>query len=336
MALLTVSGSPHIHGDWTVRQIMFSVVYALIPAFLVSIYFFGAQALVLTAISVASCLLFEFLIQKYLLKGEVTITDGSAVVTGILLAFNVPSNLPIWILVIGAFIAIGISKMAFGGLGHNIFNPALVGRVFLLISFPVHMTTWPVPRPLFARHLPEAITGPTTLGIIKEGIKAGKTIPELSSQIPGYVSDLLGNHGGSLGEVSAVALILGAIFLFARRIITWHIPVAYLASVIVFTGILWLINPMIYMNPLIHLITGGLMLGVFFMATDMVTSPMSAWGMIIFGLGCGIITILIRVWGSYPEGVSFAILIMNAFVPLINRAFKPRRFGRRVIMVTDK
>jgi electron transport complex protein RnfD len=336
MALLTISGSPHIHGDLTVRQIMFSVVYALIPAFLASIYFFGAQALFLTVISVASCLLFEFLIQKYLLKGEVTITDGSAIVTGILLAFNVPANLPVWILIIGALIAIGISKMAFGGLGHNIFNPALVGRVFLLISFPVHMTTWPVPRPLFARHLPEAVTGATTLGIIKEGIKSGETIPELSSKIPGYISDLLGNHGGSLGEVSAVALILGAVFLFARRIITWHIPAAYLASVIVFTGILWLIDPMIYMNPLIHLITGGLMLGVFFMATDMVTSPMSSWGMIVFGVGCGIITILIRVWGSYPEGVSFAILIMNAFVPLINRAFKPKRFGRRVIMVTDK
>jgi electron transport complex protein RnfD len=311
---------------------MFNVVYALIPAFLVSVYFFGVQALLLTVISVASCLLFEFIIQKYLLKGEVTITNGSAVVTGILLAFNVPSNLPVWILVTGALIAVGISKMAFGGLGHNIFNPALVGRVFLLISFPVHMTTWPIPQPLFAHHLPEALTGPTTLGIIKEGVKAGKTILELTSQVPGYINDLLGNHGGSLGEVSAIALIIGAIYLFARKIITWHIPVAYLGAVILFTGILWLINPMSYMNPLIHLITGGLMLGVFFMATDMVTSPMSSWGMIIFGLGCGIITILIRVWGSYPEGVSFAILIMNAFVPLINRAFKQERFGRRVLI----
>lgn len=328
MAVLTISGSPHIHSGQSVQKIMFGVVYALIPAFLVSIYFFGYQALILTLISVAACMLFEYLIQKFLLKGEITITDGSAVVTGILLAFNVPSNLPVWMLIVGALIAIGVGKMAFGGLGKNIFNPALVGRVFLLISFPVNMTTWPVPNPLFAPHLTDAITGPTTLGILKEGLKAGKTVAELTSQMPDYISELLGNRGGSLGEVSAIALILGAIYLLFRKIITWHVPVAYLGAVILFSGLLWLIDPTIYVDPLFHIITGGMLLGVFFMATDLVSSPMSAGGMLIFGAGCGIITVLIRIWGSYPEGVSFAILIMNGFVPLINKAFKPQKFGK--------
>jgi len=309
---------------------MLGVVYAMIPALLVSIYVFGLDALKVTVVSVAACMLFEFLIQKYLLKGSTSITDGSAIVTGILLAFNVPSNLPIWIIIIGAFVAIGIGKMSFGGLGKNIFNPALVGRVFLLLSFPVQMTSWPIAKPMFAQSVTDAVTGPTALGVLKEGLDAGKTVDQITAELPSYVESLLGVMGGSLGEISALALIIGAVYMLIRKIITWHIPVSYLGTVVIFAGILWLINPEMYVNPLFHLVTGGMMLGVFFMATDMVSSPMSAKGMLIFGFGCGLITMLIRVWGAYPEGVSFAILIMNAFVPLINIGFKPKRFGEKI------
>jgi len=330
MSLLTISGSPHVHGSNDVKKIMLGVVYAMIPALLVSIYVFGLDALKVTVVSVAACMLFEFLIQKYLLKGSTSITDGSAIVTGILLAFNVPSNLPIWIIIIGAFVAIGIGKMSFGGLGKNIFNPALVGRVFLLLSFPVQMTSWPIPKPLFAQSVTDAVTGPTALSVLKEGLDAGKTVDQLTAELPTYVESLLGVMGGSLGEISALALVIGAIYMLFRKIVSWHIPVSYLGTVVIFAGILWLINPEIYVNPLFHLVTGGMMLGVFFMATDMVSSPMSAKGMLIFGFGCGLITMLIRVWGAYPEGVSFAILIMNAFVPLINIGFKPKRFGEKI------
>lgn len=330
MSLLKISGSPHVHGDNSVKGVMYGVIYAMIPAMLASIYFFGLDSLRVMLISVAACLLFEYLVQKFLLKCEITITDGSAIITGILLAFNVPSNLPVFIIIIGAFVSIVIAKMSFGGLGKNIFNPALVGRVFLLMSFPVEMTSWPLPKPLFSDTVLDAVTGPTPLGILKDGLDRGMTVSELTSQLPTYVTELLGNQGGSLGEVSAVALLIGAVYMLLRRIITWHIPVAYLGSVIVFSGILWLINPELYINPLFHLVTGGMILGVFYMATDMVSTPMAPKGMIIFGLGAGIITMLIRIWGSYPEGVSFAILIMNAFVPLIDKGFKPKRFGELV------
>ncbi|MCD4684058.1 MAG: RnfABCDGE type electron transport complex subunit D [Bacteroidales bacterium] len=331
MNLLRVSGSPHVHTDESVKKIMYGVIYAMIPALLVSIYFFGLDAVRVTLISVVACLVVEALVQKYLLKTVVTITDGSAIITGILLAFNVPSNLPWWIIVIGAIVAIGIGKMSFGGLGKNIFNPALVGRVFLLISFPVQMTSWPVPKALFGEKLTDAITGPTPLGIMKEGLGAGKTVQDIMPEIPNYIENLMtGFQGGSLGEVSAFALILGAIYMLIRKIITWHTPMAYIGSVVIFSGILWLVDPTMYVDPLFHLVTGGMLLGVFFMATDMVSSPMSAKGQLIFGAGAGILTILIRVFGAYPEGVSFAILIMNAFVPLIDRGFKPKRFGEIV------
>ena len=330
MGLLTISGSPHVHGDMSVKKIMYGVVYAMIPAILVSVYFFGLDALRVILISVAACLFFEWFIQKYIIKGPITIDDGSAVVAGVLLAFNVPANLPVWIILIGAFVTIGIAKMSFGGLGKNPFNPALVGRIFLLISFPVQMTTWPIPKPLFQSGLTDAITGPTPLGFVKEGLKTGKTVPELMEQVPSYMQELVGDTGGSLGEISAIALVLGALYMLYRRIITWEIPVSYLLSVFVFTGILWLIDPTIYINPLFHLIAGGLMLGVFYMATDMVSSPMSSKGQLVFGVGCGLITVIIRIWGAYPEGVAFAILIMNAFAPLINRVFKPKRFGEVV------
>jgi electron transport complex protein RnfD len=331
MNLLRVSGSPHVHTDNSVKAIMYGVIYAMIPALLVSIWFFGLDAIRVTLISVLACVLVEYLIQKYLLKTPVSISDGSAIITGILLAFNVPSNLPWWIIIIGAIVSIGIGKMSFGGIGKNIFNPALVGRVFLLISFPVQMTTWPVPKPLIGERITDAITGPTPLGIMKEGLGAGKTVQEIMPDIPNYVENLMtGFQGGSLGEVSAFALIIGAIYMLFRKIITWHTPAAYIGSVVIFSGILWLVDPTQYVDPLFHLVTGGMMLGVFYMATDMVSSPMSGKGQLIFGVGAGILTILIRVFGAYPEGVSFAILIMNAFVPLIDRAFKPARFGEVV------
>lgn len=331
MGLLTVSGSPHVHGDLSVKKIMYGVVYAMVPAMLVSVYFFGLDALRIILISVLACLFFEWAIQKYIIKGPITIDDGSAVVAGVLLAFNVPANLPGWILIIGAFVTIGIAKMSFGGLGKNPFNPALVGRIFLLISFPVQMTSWPIPKPIFEGGLTDAITGPTPLGYLKEELGRGKSVQEImqSPEIPGYMQQLIG-ESGSLGEISAIALILGAAYMLYRRIITWHIPASYLGSVLAFTGILWLIDPSLYVNPLFHLVAGGLMLGVFYMATDMVSSPMSPRGQLIFGLGCGIITVVIRVWGAYPEGVAFAILIMNAFAPLINNALKPKRFGEVV------
>lgn len=326
MNLLTVSGSPHVYTDSSVRRIMWGVVISLIPAMLVSFWYFGLGAIVITLTAVVFCVLFEFLIQKYILKEQPTVMDGSAVITGVLLAFNVPSSLPVWQMIIGCLVAIGIAKMSYGGLGKNPFNPALVGRVFLLISFPVDMTSWPLP---IANRLvlTDAITGPTTLGIVKEGIANGETVSQLYSKLPDYTQMFMGNIGGSLGEVSAIALIIGGMYMLYKKIITWHIPVSYLLSVFIFTGALYLINPEIYIDPLFHLLAGGLMLGAIYMATDMVTSPMTYKGMLIFGLGCGILTVLIRIFGAYPEGVSFAILIMNACVPLINRGFKPKRFG---------
>jgi electron transport complex protein RnfD len=307
---------------------MYQVVYAMVPAMLAWVYFFGLDALRVIVISSLACMFFEWLIQKYLIKGPITITDGSALVTGVLLAFNVPSNIPIWILIIGAFISIGMAKMSFGGLGKNPFNPALVGRIFLLISFPVQMTTWPEPRALFGNlpAYPDAMGGATPLAFIKEGIKTSP-IPDLMTKMPEMILDFIGYAGG---EVSAAALLLGAAYMLFKKVITWHIPFTYLGTVVIFTGILWLVDPDLYADPLFHVLSGGLILGAFFMATDMVSSPISPWAQIIFGIGCGLITILIRLWGAYPEGVAFAILIMNAFTPLLNRWVKPKRFGETI------
>lgn len=322
-----LSGAPHVHGPESVTKIMWGVVIALIPAFLVSVYFFGMSALLLTIVTVASCLVFEYLINKIFFKKPCTLGDGSAMITGLLLAFNLPANLPLWMAVVGSLIAIGVAKWAYGGLGANPFNPALVGRVFMLISFPAAMTSWPKPTPLFSSSAIDAATGPTPLGIAKEGLNAGQTVDQIMSQLPAYSDMAFGHMAGSLGEVSAIALIIGGIFMLARKIITWHIPVAFLGSAFIFSSLLWGFNPDQYMDPVFHLLTGGMMLGAIFMATDMVTSPMTNKGKIIFGLGCGILTILIRTFGAYPEGVSFAILIMNALVPLINRACTPKRFA---------
>ena len=324
MSNFTISPSPHVHGGDSIEKNMYGVLIALVPTFIFSIVFFGLGAILVTLTSVAACLVFEYVIQKYLMKQRPTIWDGSAIITGVLLAFNLPSSLPLWIVVIGALVAIGIGKMSFGGLGNNIFNPALVGRVFLLISFPVQMTTWPVPNGFATA---DAVTGATPLALVKEAVKNGQAVGDTLSLVGITTGNLiLGNIGGSLGEVAAIGLLLGFAYMLIRKIISWHIPVAIFATVIVFSGILNLADPAQFADPVFHLFTGGLMLGAIFMATDYVTSPMTHKGMLIYGVGIGLLTVIFRVFGAYPEGMSFAILIMNGFTPLINRYCKPRRF----------
>ncbi len=318
MNLLNISGSPHVHSDESTKKIMWRVNMAMVPMLLCGIAYFGLNALLISLVSVACCCLFQWLIEKYLLKVPTTVCDGSAVVTGLLLAFNVPATADmIWLVAIGALVAIGVGKMTFGGLGKNPFNPALVGRVFLLISFPVQMTTWPTVGKWFPMSL-DTTTGATPLGIFKEsGL----------SDMPGLMDAFLGHIGGSFGEVSAIAILIGAIYLLWRKVISWHIPVAFIGTAFIFSGILWLVNPEQFLNPVMTIFTGGIMLGACFMATDMVTSPMSKTGQLIFGFGCGLLTVIIRNWGAYPEGVSFAILLMNAITPLLNRWCKPARFA---------
>lgn len=328
--LLTISPSPHIHSGDSVNKIMFSVILALLPAFVWSVVMFGLDAVRVTLLAVAACVAFEFLIQKYILQKAPQITDGSAVLTGVLLAFNVPASIPSWMIIVGALVAIGIAKMPYGGLGNNPFNPALVGRVFMLISFPVQMTTWPAPGSADV----DAVTTATPLALLKEGIRNGEPVADILKTLPSNVDLFMGNIPGSLGEISAAALLIGGIFLLIRKVITWHIPVSVMAGVVLFSGIFWMMDPARYADPLFHLMTGGVILGAFYMATDMVTSPMNPKGQLIFGLGIGILTMLIRLWGAYPEGVSFAILIMNALVPLLNRFVKPRRFGELTVQPT--
>ncbi len=316
---LIVSPSPHIHGDLSTRRLMLDVVIAQLPSLAVSVWVFGPRVLAVTALSVGCCVLFEYLIQRFMLRGPLSVDNMSAVVTGMLLAFNLPSTLPLGIVAIGALVAIGVGKMTFGGLGKNPFNPALVGRVFLLLSFPAAMTTFP--------GVADAATGATPLSVLKGVFASGGSVQEAFAAV-GYGDLLIGLRGGSFGEVSSSALLAGFAWLLYRRVITWHIPVAVIGTIALFTGILWAVDPSRFMSPLFHVLTGGALLGAIFMATDYVTSPMTKRGMIIFGAGIGVITVLIRIWGSYPEGMSFAILIMNAFVPLIDKYVAPRRFGR--------
>lgn len=334
MGKIIVSLSPHAHGTDSVEKNMYGVLIALIPALIASLYFFGLGAAVVLCTSVLACVCFEWLIAKFILKRErTTITDGSAILTGLLLGFNLPSNLPIWIIIIGALVAIGIGKMTFGGLGNNPFNPALVGRCFLLVSFPAQMTSWPVAGQL-GSYL-DATTGATPLAIMKQAIKSGN--PDVLGQLPDSFSLLLGNHSsqladgslmgsGTAGEICAIALLIGLAYMLWKKIITWHIPVSIIGTVFVFSGLLHLASP-VYANPVDVILAGGLMLGAIFMATDYVTSPMTAKGQIIYGVAIGFLTVVIRNWGSYPEGMSFAILIMNGFTPLINTYIKPKRFG---------
>ena len=326
MGKLVVSLSPHAHGNDTVERNMFGVVIALVPALLVSFLYFGLGSAVVCLTSVAACVFFEWAISKYMLKQEPTLTDGSAIVTGLLLGMNLPSNLPLWIIIIGALVAIGVGKMTFGGLGHNPFNPALVGRCFLLVSFPAQMTSWPVIGQL--TKYADATTGATPLSLMKTAIKTND--PSVLNQVPDAMHLLLGNTptggAGTIGEVCALALIIGLCFMLWRKIITWHIPVSIIATVFVFSGLLHLANP-VYADPLTEILSGGLMLGAIFMATDYVTSPMTHKGQVLYGVLIGFLTVVIRNWGSYPEGMSFAILIMNGFTPLINYYIKPKHYG---------
>lgn len=322
MNKLNVSLSPHVHSGASVQGCMRDVLIALVPALIVSFCFFGIGALVVTLTSVAACVLFEYLIQKFLLKTTPRICDLSAVLTGVLLAFNVPSNLPVWVIIIGALVAIGVGKMAFGGLGCNIFNPALVGRVFLLIAYPVQMTTWPNSGEM--GYL-DAETGATPLALFSQWFIA--ETPEAKAmiweQLPSSMEMLIGQTGGSLGEVSAIALLIGFVYMLIRKTITWHIPVSVLGAAFIMS----LICGYNIEGSMMQLLTGGMMLGAIYMATDYVSSPMTHKGMLIYGACIGALTILIRRFGAYPEGMSFAILIMNAFTPLINTYVKPTRFG---------
>ncbi len=330
MGKLIVSLSPHAHSNDSVEKNMYGVIIALVPALLASFYFFGLGSVVVCATSVAACVLFEWAIQKFIMKQEPRITDGSAILTGLLLGFNLPSNLPIWIIIIGALVAIGVGKMSFGGLGCNPFNPALVGRCFLLVSFPVQMTSWPVAGQ-YGAYL-DAETGATPLSLFKRIAKGDTTAIE---QMPNAMDLLLGNPenglgAGTIGEVCALALLIGLAYMLWKKIITWHIPVSIIGTVAVFSGLMWLCDSTHYVNPIYEILTGGLLLGAIFMATDYVTSPMSSKGQIIYGVCIGVLTVCIRNWGAYPEGMSFAILIMNAFTPLINTYVKPKRYGEVV------
>jgi len=330
MKKLLVSPAPHIHGPQTTKSLMRDVIIALVPSLLVSIYFFGFSAIKLALVGVVTCVAVEYVIQKYLIKSTVTIGDYSAAVTGLLLALNLPPNSPWWLMLIGSIVAIGVAKLTFGGLGQNLFNPALVGRVFLLVSFPVLMTDWTIPASWFREGI-DASSGATALSIVKEGLAQGLSLEQIfQTHNFSYMQMLFSKIGGSVGEVSALALLIGFAYLLYRRVISAHIPLSIILTVALFTGIFWVINPEQYTDPLFNILSGGILLGSIYMATDYVTSPMSKKGMILYGVGIGIITVLIRYFGSYPEGISFAILIMNAFVPLINKFMKPAYFGKEV------
>ena len=320
MDRLIVSPSPHLHTKTSTKSLMRDVVIALIPAVVVSVLFYGLSELLVLGVSVASCVLLEYLITKFLLKGKCTIGDWSAVITGLLLALNLPATTPWWVVFVGAVVAIGVAKMTFGGLGQNLFNPALVGRVFLLISFPTYMTDWAKPAGFVSSAAVDAFTGATPLGMAKGGAGLVASLD--------YCDMLFVNIGGSMGEISVIALLIGFVYMLVRRVIKPYITISIWVTVAVFSGIFWAINPEVYTDPAFNLLTGGLMLGSIFMATDYVTSPMSNWGGVIFGVGIGVITMLIRYFGAYPEGVSFAILIMNSVVPLINKWCHAKKYGR--------
>jgi electron transport complex protein RnfD len=319
---LVVSVSPHVRGDETVGRIMWTVNLALLPAFIMSVYYFGPLAAYVTGLCILAAVLSEH-IYMVSLKKPTTIGDGSAFLTGLLLGLNLPPSVPFYIPIVGSFVAIIITKLLFGGIGYNVFNPALIGRAFLLISFPKLMTIWSAPTAKFVAM--DAMTTATPLGILKEeGLV--KLMEIFGDKTDLYMSLLMGNRAGSLGETSVIALLIGAAILFYRGYITWHVPVPFLATV----GLMaWAFGGEGYFtgDPIIHLLSGGLILGAFFMATDYVTCPSIRKGQIIFGIGCGVITMLIRLKGGFPEGVMFAILLMNCFAPLIDRSFKPKMFG---------
>jgi len=304
-----LSSSPHIAKGEDVPQIMRSVIYALLPAAIFGIYIFGWRVLFMMVVGVLAAILTEA-ITNWGMKKPQTISDGSAAVTGLLLVLTLPPSLPYWMIIVGAVVAIFIGKQIFGGLGYNIFNPALLGRAFLQASFPIPMTTWTTPKTI------DAITTATPLG----SFKFEKTLTP-------YFDLFMGNVGGCVGETSALLIMVGGFFLIIKKYADWRIPISYLLSVVVFGGVFWLLDPARYPDPVFHLFSGGLMLGAFFMATDMVTSPITPKGRWIFGIGAGIFLVVIRLFGGLPEGVMYSILLMNAFTPLINRYTKPQFFG---------
>ena len=310
--LLTVSSPPHIFGNDTIKSRMRDVLIALSPAFLFGVFHYGVQAFITTALAVVSALLAEYLFQKIAGK-PVTVNDYSAAITGLLLAFNLPPDVPFWLPIVGSFFAIIVVKQFFGGLGSNFINPALAARAFLLASFPVHMTNW-----TFA---PDSVTGATYLAIIRED-------PNFVPEMADYMALLFGRIGGCIGETSAVALIVGGIYLLIRRVINWRIPVFYLGSFVVF-ALIFGRDGFLSVNILFEILAGGLIMGAFFMATDYATAPISPAGKIVMGIGCGFLTVVIRFFGGYPEGVSYAIIIMNLFVPLIDKYVRPRVYGKR-------
>lgn len=307
---LIVCVSPHLHKDESITKIMWMVVISLMPAGLAGVFIFGMNALRVILVGIISAVIAEGFLQL-LTRRKITILDGSAFLTGLLLAYNLPPNVPLWLPIAGSFFSIAIGKQVFGGLGQNIFNPALAGRVFLMASWPKYMTT-------FTKSLNyDAVTSATPLALIKEG----KVLENLS-----YWDLFLGKRGGCIGEVCILALIVGALFLLYKGYISWHIPLTYIATVGLFTYIFGT-KGLLSGDWLFHILTGGLILGAFFMATDYVTSPLTRKGQIIFGIGCGLITAIIRLWGGYPEGVSYAILMMNAAAPIIDRYTKNRIYG---------
>lgn len=322
MDKLLVSPNPHLHSKTTTKVLMRDVVIALMPAVIVSVVFYGWKELLVLAVSVLSCVIVEWAVTRYMLKKPSTIGDLSAVVTGILLALNLPYTTPWWIVFIGAVVAVGVAKMTFGGLGQNVFNPALVGRVFLLISFPAAMTHWEIPKGLFGV---DAVSGATPLGFINEG---GTVAEYLSSSGMSYSQMLFANIGGSAGEACALAILAGFVYLLVRKVIKPWITLSILGTVVLVSGVFHLADPASFTDPLFNILTGGMLLGSCFMATDYVTSPMTTKGGIVFGVGIGFITLMIRYFGSYPEGMSFAILIMNSTVPLLDRLFHRKKYGR--------
>lgn len=328
--MLKVSTNPHVQTNRDTKALMKDVVIALMPAALVAVLFFGIDALRVILTSVAACVTFEYLACRYWLKKPNSTTDYSAIITGLLLAYNLPSTMPCWMILIGAFIAIIVTKMCFGGLGCNIFNPALAGRAFLFISFPVQMTVWPNPY-LGSLFSPDGETGATTLRMLKS---MGKAVDDAQKMyglddLPRWFDMFLGNTGGCIGEISALALLIGGIYLIYRRVITWHIPVYCIGTVMLLMSIFYLTTGNLKFLPWAHLLSGGLMLGAIFMATDYTTSPMTIKGQIIFAIGCGILTVIIRAFSAYPEGISFAILIMNSLVPLIDKYAIQRYYGEK-------
>ncbi|MEW6714870.1 MAG: RnfABCDGE type electron transport complex subunit D [Nitrospirota bacterium] len=318
-----VSVSPHVRDEESVKHIMWSVSAALLPALLASFWFFGPKAILVTALCIITSVLSEYIFQKALNR-KITINDGSAFLTGLLLGMNLPPSLPFYVPIVGSVMAVVIVKQLFGGLGYNIFNPALLGRAFMLITWPKAMTIWSAPNAKLTGL--DAVTTATPLGILKEeGV--GKLMEEFGTKSDLYMSLLTGERAGSLGETSAILLLLGAAYLLYKKYITWHIPISFLATVGVLAWVFGGKGALFTGDPIVHILSGGLILGAFFMATDYVTCPTIRKGQIIFGIGCGALTMLIRLKGGFPEGVMFAILLMNCFAPLIDRGVKPDLFG---------